>query len=59
MADLYDFQKQAVSNLIGGKHIIVAGCGAGKTAMAMVWAEQKCSDTGKNKRIYICEELQR
>ena len=53
MADLYDFQKQAVSNLIGGKHVVVAGCGAGKTAMAMVWAEQKCSDTGKNKILVV------
>ena len=49
MPALYDFQKQAVSNLIGGKHIIVAGCGAGKTAMAMVWAKQKCEETDKRR----------
>ena len=47
MATLYNFQQQAVSELLGGKHIIVAGCGAGKTAMALMWARQKCQDTGK------------
>lgn len=53
MPDLYDFQKQSVASLINGKHIIVAGCGAGKTAMAVVWAKQKCRETKKNKVLVV------
>jgi hypothetical protein len=47
MIDLYDFQISAIKKLLEGKHFIVAGCGAGKTAMAVVWAERKCLETGK------------
>lgn len=53
MAKLFDFQATAVNELAGGKHFIVAGCGAGKTAMALVWAEQKCHETGKNKVVVV------
>lgn len=53
MAELYDFQKQSVTNLLDGKHIIIAGCGAGKTAMAVVWAERKCLETGKRKVLIV------
>ena len=52
MAELYDFQRQAVSNLMDDKHIVVAGCGAGKTAMAVVWARLKCEATGL-KRVLV------
>ena len=53
MAKLYDFQKQSVSELLSGKSIVVAGCGSGKTAMALVWAEQKCHETGKDKVLIV------
>ena len=53
MAALYDFQNQAITRLMGGKHIVVAGCGAGKTAMAVVWAEQKCMETGKRDVVVV------
>ena len=47
MATLFDFQADSIKELMTGKHFIVAGCGAGKTAMAVVWANNKCMDTGK------------
>ena len=53
MAELYDFQSTSVKQLLDGKHIVVAGCGAGKTAMALVWAEQKCMTTGKDKVVVV------
>ena len=53
MAELYNFQTSAVNELLGGKHFIVAGCGAGKTAMALVWAENKCRETGKDKVMVV------
>lgn len=46
MPELYNFQKKAVTQLLGDKHIVVAGCGAGKTAMAVVWARRKCKEVG-------------
>ena len=51
--DLYDFQTQAITNLLNGKHIIVAGCGSGKTAMALVWAQKKSKETGKKKLLVV------
>lgn len=53
MAELYNFQKTAVSQLMNGKHIIVAGCGSGKNPMSMVWATKKCMETGKNKIVVV------
>lgn len=53
MAELFDFQNKAVEKLCDGKHFIVAGCGAGKTAMALVWAEHACNITGKNKLLIV------
>ena len=53
MANLYDFQSTSVKQLLEGKHIVVAGCGAGKTAMALVWAERKCNETGKRKVLVV------
>lgn len=39
---------------IGQKHYFVThNCGAGKTAMALVWAEQKCMTTGKDKVVVV------
>lgn len=40
MAELYPFQRQSVDQLCSGKRIIVATCGAGKTAITLTWAEQ-------------------
>lgn len=53
MAELYDFQKLAVTQLLKGKRIICAGCGCGKSAVAMVWAELKCKETGKRKILVV------
>lgn len=53
MADLYNFQTLSIKNLLDGKHFIVAGCGAGKTPMAVVWARQKCNETGKTKVLVV------
>ena len=50
---MYDFQKTAVSQLMSGKHIIISGVGSGKTAMAVVWAERKCLETGKRKVLIV------
>lgn len=53
MAELYPFQKRAVAELLTGKHIIYASCGAGKNPMSMVWSAEKCKATGKNKILVI------
>lgn len=53
MAKLFDFQALSISQLMSGKHFIIAGCGAGKTAMAVTWAEQKCRETGKDKVLVV------
>ena len=53
MAELYNFQKQAVSQLLNGRHFIISGVGSGKTAMSLVWVEQKCKETGKNKVLIV------
>lgn len=50
---LYDYQKEAVRALVRGKHIVVAGTGSGKGAMAVVWARQVCEMTGKRKVLVI------
>lgn len=50
---LYDFQKQAIAQLNVGKHIIISGVGSGKTAMAVVWADNKCKETRKNKILVV------
>lgn len=53
MSKLYEFQETSVSYLSAGKHIIVAGCGAGKTAIALSWAEKECKRSGKNKILVV------
>ena len=53
MPKLFDFQEQAVGQLIGGKYFIISGVGSGKTAMALVWAEQKCKETGKKNILVV------
>ena len=51
--ELYDFQRDAVDALLSDKHFIIAGCGAGKTAMAVVWAKKKCDKVGKHKVLIV------
>lgn len=53
VATLYNFQEQAVKQLMDGKHFIISGVGSGKTAMALVWAEQKCKETGKKNVLIV------
>lgn len=53
MTELYNFQTLSVQELLNGKHFIVAGCGAGKTAMALVWADAVCKRTGKKKLVVV------
>lgn len=51
--ELYNFQNDSVDQLLNGKHFVIAGCGAGKTAMALVWAYEKIKETGKNKLLVV------
>lgn len=53
MAELFEFQKQSVANLLCGKRIIIAGMGTGKNPMSMVWAAKKCADTNKKKILVV------
>ena len=53
MAELYDFQKQAVANLLSGKRFIISSTGSGKSAVSMVWARLKCERTGKDKVLVV------
>ena len=50
---LYNFQDDAVNQLLNGKHFIISGVGSGKTAMALVWAHEKIKETGKNKLLVV------
>lgn len=50
---LYDFQEDALTHLLNGKHALIMGTGLGKTAVAMRWAEEKCKLTGKNKVLVV------
>lgn len=47
MPTLYEYQKEAVKDLLGGKHFVISGTGSGKGAMAVVWAKAVCDMTGK------------
>lgn len=53
MAKLYNYQKEAVEDLLNGKHIVVAGTGCGKGAMAVIWAQAVCKRTRKKKVLVI------
>lgn len=52
-ASLYPFQQDAVKQLLGGKHIIIAQPGVGKTAVSLVWAEQAMRSSGKHNLLVI------
>lgn len=51
MADLFPFQRDAVRELLGGKHIIRADCGTGKTPISLVWADEVRKKTGKRRLV--------
>lgn len=53
MNSLYNFQKQAVRELMAGKHIIISETGTGKGAMAMVWADAICKARNKKKILVL------
>ena len=53
MGKLFDFQRVAVANLLSGKKFIISGTGSGKTAMALVWADQCRRKTGKTKVLVV------
>lgn len=50
---LYKYQEQSVSQLLGGRHIIYATMGAGKTAITLKWAEQEMARTHKHRLLVI------
>lgn len=52
---LYPFQCDTVLALVNNpdKHIVVAGVGTGKTAIAMVWAQALCTSHGLRKVLVI------
>lgn len=51
MAELYEYQKDAVTQLLDGKHVLVATMGSGKTPISMVWADEVRKRTGKHKLV--------
>ena len=53
MPGLYGFQEDAIKQLLRGKNFIVAGCGAGKTAISLVWADRKQTETRKKKLLVV------
>lgn len=53
MAELYNFQKQSIKELLDGKHFIISGTGSGKTAIAVNWAIYKCRETRKTNILVI------
>lgn len=53
MASLYEYQKECVSQLLAGKHFIIAGTGLGKGAISMVYAAKRCEETGKNRILVV------
>ena len=46
---LYEFQKVAIADLLGDKHLAIMGCGTGKTAVALNWMAKKVKETGIKK----------
>lgn len=53
MPELYQHQIDSIEQLLADKHILVAGVGMGKTAIALKWAAKKCDETGKHKILVI------
>lgn len=53
MPELYEFQREAMEELLGDKNIAILGTGFGKTAIAMNWAKEKCIETKKDKVLVV------
>lgn len=53
MPELYDYQQECVKKLLGRKRFIVSGVGSGKTAMSLVWAQEKIRKTNKDKLLIV------
>ena len=53
MPQLYDYQQHAVDALLNGKHFVIAQTGSGKSAMAMVYAREKCKQTNKKNVLVV------
>ena len=53
MPTLYDYQKDAVKQLLAGKHFVIAGTGTGKGAMAVVWAKAVCERENKKNVLVV------
>lgn len=53
MATLYQHQIDSISQLLTGKHIIIAETGVGKGAISVKWAEKRCEETNKNKVLVV------
>lgn len=53
MPSLYNHQIDAISQLLAGKHIIIAPTGVGKGAISVKWAEKRCEETGKTKILVV------
>lgn len=51
--ELYNFQRQSIRSLMRGKHIVISQTGSGKGAMSVVWAREKCNQTGKDKVLVV------
>lgn len=41
MSELFNFQREALQDLVGGKHIVVQATGSGKSAVMMRWLAEK------------------
>lgn len=53
MAELYNFQRDAIKELLNGKHIVISATGSGKGAMAVLWAKEMCRRKRKHKVLVI------
>lgn len=53
MAELYDYQQDALAHLLAGKKILILGTGTGKSAVSMRYAEEICKRTGKSKVLVV------
>lgn len=53
MPELYDYQQECVKKLLGRKRFIISGVGSGKTAMSLVWAQEKIRKTNKDKLLIV------
>ena len=51
MTELYKYQRDCVRELLGGKRIVRAECGLGKTPISLVWANEVRKRTGKRKLV--------